>query len=319
MKRPPVPSDVSASVEQPARVMLPIAEIGELDEASYVGLVLEDAVKHLAERMAAEGQHNPIWVRRNGNAAKVRHSVIAGRHRLRAAKSLGWSEIAAEVRAGPDSDVPALKRLQLAENLDRRVLRPIERACFIMERWEQAARDLTRSEPTSQQSQAIRARWDVLAGSANTHGIDRKAADEATARLTGENERNVRLFRSLHDKIVIALPDLFADINAHPLCMNLEAVKSLAQVPTVEARRNAAKMLLSDPNWDNITEVLVAVGQQGSPGNRPKTSAHFKAKLELAWKKLEVDDKAEQLIKLAADIPPYKVNDTIAKLQELLP
>ncbi|WP_143146691.1 ParB N-terminal domain-containing protein [Novosphingobium sp. NDB2Meth1] len=299
--------------------MLPIAEISELDDASYVGFIVDDAVTHLVARMAAEGQHNPIWVRRNGNAAKVRHSVIAGRHRLRAAKLLGWTEIAAEVRAGPDSDVPTLKRLQLAENLDRRVLRPIERACFIMERWAEAARALPRSEPTSQQSKAIRARWDVLAETANTQGIDRKAADQATAELTGENERNVRLFRSLYDKIVIALPDLFADINAHPLCTNLEAVKSLAQVPTVEARRNAAVELLSKPDWDNITEVLVAVGQQASPGNRPKGAAHFKIKLELAWQKLGVDDKAEQLIKLAADIPPYKVSEAIAKLQELLP
>lgn len=319
MKGARVSADSAAQSEGPERLMLPIAEIGELDDTSYVGFIVDDAVTHLAARMAAEGQHNPIWVRRNGNAAKVRHSVVAGRHRLRAAKSLGWTEIAAEVRAGPDSDVPTLKRLQLAENLDRRVLRPIERACFIMERWAEAARDLTRSEPTNQQSRAIRARWSVSGTMSDTQIDDREQVDRATAESVGLGAEAVRRYRKIFQKIVIELPDLFDQLNAHPFGESFSAMRQIASVKAMDTRRIVAETLLLKPDWSTMHDVFVAAEVRDSSGNRPTAPAHFKAKLELAWQKLSTKDKTEQLVKLAADIPAYAVSDAIAKLQELLP
>lgn len=55
---------------------IPIEQIGELAPDDYVGLIDDQAVEHLKLRLAAEGQHMPIWVRQNGNAAKMPYSVV---------------------------------------------------------------------------------------------------------------------------------------------------------------------------------------------------------------------------------------------------
>lgn len=119
-----------ATGEQAATI--PIVDIGELPADQYVGLIGEGAIACLEARLAVEGLRSPIWVRRNGNAAKTPWSVIAGRHRLSAAIHLCWSEIAIEQRADARSSVDDLRRLQVAENLDRRVLRAVERALNLM-------------------------------------------------------------------------------------------------------------------------------------------------------------------------------------------
>lgn len=185
------------------RLTLPIADIGELPADHYVGLIDDGAVACLTARFAAEGLLTPIWVRRNGNAAKNPWSVIAGRHRLRAAVQLGWAEIAAEERAGPDSTPDQLRCLQIAENLDRPVLRPIERACYLMERWREAATRIVPSVAHNQQSDAIRQRWSASATIANTAAGDVQAVDEAAAAACGElKARTVRLYRKLYVAVV---------------------------------------------------------------------------------------------------------------------
>ena len=302
MKGARVSADSAAQSEGPARMTLPIAEIGELDAASYVGFILDDAVTHLAARMAAEGQHNPIWVRKNGPANKKgRYSVIAGRHRLRAAKVLGWTEIAAEVRAGPDSDVPTLKRLQLAENLDRRVLRPIERACFIMERWAEAARDLTRSEPTSQQSRAIRARWSVSDKMPDTQTDDREQVDKATADSVGLRSETVRRYRKIFQKIVIELPDLFDRLNSHPFGESFSDMRQIASVKPIDTRRLVAEKLLSSTDWKSMDEVFVASGVRDGAGSRTDPNNPDRV-LVNAWRKLKGSQRTASAIFIANEV-----------------
>jgi ParB family transcriptional regulator, chromosome partitioning protein len=220
---------------------IPIEQIGELGPDDYVGLVDDTAVEHLKARFAAEGQHTPIWVRQNGNAAKVRYSVVCGRHRLHAARALGWQEIAVEVRADKSSTSAELKRLQLIENLDRRTPRPIERACFIMERWSDLAKNHVANGAKSQQEQAIRARWDVLATVDNMPGAERQQVDEATATATGESARTVRRYRTLFEKLVIPFPDDFAKINAHSFGDNATILGRIAGIPYPLHHHRAAR------------------------------------------------------------------------------
>jgi len=88
-----------------------------------------EAVKELAESMAAIGLKTPITVRK---AMRYRDQIptevweiVAGRHRAAAARRLGWTEIEAIVSTGD----PASDRLwEISENLHRADLDPIERA-----------------------------------------------------------------------------------------------------------------------------------------------------------------------------------------------
>jgi ParB family chromosome partitioning protein len=269
---------------------VPIAEIGELEPDQYVGLIDVSAVACLTVRLAAEGLHTPIWLRRNGNAAKTRWTVIAGRHRLRAARQLGWAAIHAEQRADASSGPDELRRLQLAENLDRRVLRPIERALHIMARW---------------RGEVEERGWDIV-----SHARD---ADAATAVACGVDERTIRRYRRIHDEIISRLPDLFAALNAHPLGESLSAMTQLARLNDVACLK-AATLLLSRPDWKSMDEVLSAAGIKISTGNRVDAERSDAVLLD-AWSKAGTVVRRAHVEWLAAKLTPGLAQCMIAGLK----
>ena len=267
-------------------LMLPIADIGELPADSYVGLIDKAGVECLKVRLSAEGLRTPIWIRKNGNAAKVPYSVIAGRHRLLAARALGWSEIAAEIRAGSGSTLGELRALQLAENLDRRVMRPIERACHIMDRW-RAAMDTLELEKFSKTGARDKASHG--AGSYALEKMSKAVADETTGKACGNiDARTVRFYRRIYDSIVVPFPDLFPLINAHPLGESFSAVRKLSAIKRPALRRHAIIQLLSRPDWANISEVLVKAGITESTGFRVDPE-NLRAVMHNTWGKMTPD------------------------------
>lgn len=305
---------------QPVALQLAISQIGELKPEDYVGLIDRSAVECLKVRLRAEGLLTPIWVRKNGNAWKgAPYSVIAGRHRLMAATELGWSEIAAEVRADAGSKADDLRRLQLAENLHRRVLRPIERACFIMAQWQETARAIEPAAPDSQQKSAIIQRWSVSATLANTPIGSRATVDNETASQTGIKRRTVELYRRVYEKLVIPFPDQFALINAHPLGESLSAMTTLAQIKTVERRTMAVNKLLEREDWPNMQSVLVAAGLADSTGNRIDKRNHL-AVIGDAWAKMKPDERRHYLLNdLPRRITPKLAESLVIKLMTEFP
>ena len=81
-------------------------------------------VRELAESMATLGLVNPVTVSPN-------HVLIAGLHRLEAAKSLGWTEIQCNVR---DLDETRAQLAEIDENYIRRNLSALERAEMVKRR-----------------------------------------------------------------------------------------------------------------------------------------------------------------------------------------
>lgn len=80
-----------------------------------------DALEELAASVRENGLVAPILVRPIGD----RYVIVHGERRWRAVRQLGWSEIPAVVR---ELDDGAVRWLQLAENLNRDDLSPIEEA-----------------------------------------------------------------------------------------------------------------------------------------------------------------------------------------------
>lgn len=292
-------------------IALPIAEIGELPPQDYVGLIDDDAVACLTPRLAAEGLLTPIWVRRNGNAAKFPWSVIAGRHRLRAALQLGWAEIAAQERAGPTSGPEELRRLQVVENLDRRELRPIERARFVMERWREAAARIMPGASGSQQMEAARERWTVWEAISHTKECNRREVDQATGLDCGRTDRWVRIYRRLFETVVVPFPDLVAQLNAHPLGESLAAMNRLATVGVEESRRRAIEMVLSKPDWKSIDEALLAANIGDDRGARSTPGQLMLA----TWEKLPPIEQKSHVEWLAMNAPKPLARAMAAKLK----
>lgn len=250
---------------------VPISEIGELPADHYVGLIDESAIACLEARFAVEGLKSPIWVRRNGNAARTRWSVIAGRHRLRAAQRLGWTEIAIEQRADAKSTLDELRSLQVTENLDRRVLRPIERALNLMVRRQEASVGIDCAVAKNQHAAAAVERWSASATVADALPGVTTLIDEATAAACGVSLRTIQSYRKIHSAIVEPFADLYPALNAHHLGESLSVMTRIAQEKKAEERRAIIEAIISDPQMPSVDEARVRLKLSTPKGHREKT------------------------------------------------
>lgn len=112
-----------------ARRVVPV-EIGAIREDGRRRAVDAETVAMLAESLSAIGLQAPIVVRADPDDRGALR-LVAGSHRLAAARRLGWRRIDALVTAA-DDDEAAL--IEIDENLVRAELRPLERAQFLVER-----------------------------------------------------------------------------------------------------------------------------------------------------------------------------------------
>jgi ParB family transcriptional regulator, chromosome partitioning protein len=113
---------------------LPTLEKIAVEDVEVIGKHREvdpEKVESLAASMAKIGLRTPITVRRieKGLGTTV-FALVAGRHRLEAARSLGWEHIDAFIMEGNDNDA---RIWQLMENLYRADLTPLQRAEHVVE------------------------------------------------------------------------------------------------------------------------------------------------------------------------------------------
>jgi ParB/RepB/Spo0J family partition protein len=97
------------------------------------------AVGQLAESMRRVGLLNPITVvhakysESNGIVRDGGYRVVAGGHRLEAAKLLGWEHIEAFIMDCDEGDYPKQRMVEIAENLHRAELTALERDKLVAE------------------------------------------------------------------------------------------------------------------------------------------------------------------------------------------
>lgn len=282
--------------------------IADIVIGERIGFFNEDHARRIGESMAAEGQHAPIQLKRNGNAAKQPWTLVAGLHRVRGAEFNGWSHIAAVQVADVGADEADLRRLELSENLIHRFRRPIERAIMMAEyaRLEEAV-DHPGKVGESQQARGGRMK--------NSAAVTMAAADcwrERTAKAFGCSVRSLERHQRIHREIVEAMPDLAQALNDHPMGESLSAMATLAALKHPERfqhtpRRLAATKLLERNDWKSISEVLVAAGINASTGNRVDARNHL-AVLDTTWEKMGPREKRSYLDNL-----PRRLTEDMAR------
>ena len=119
----------SDSAEQVAVRRIELGGIGI--KADRLRALRPDAVEELMASMKINGLLQPIVLR---PAESSGYWLVAGRHRLEAAKKLKWDSIPATVFDGMDADHAELAEID--ENLVRADLTPIERALHVARRKE---------------------------------------------------------------------------------------------------------------------------------------------------------------------------------------
>ncbi|WP_454887853.1 hypothetical protein [Sphingomonas oryzagri] len=285
---------------------LPITDVAIPD--GRIGFFDAQHAAFLGADMAENGQHDPIHVKRNGNAAKLPWTLVAGLHRLRGAEGIGRVEIDAIQVADAGASISDLRRLELSENLDHRQRRPIERAIFMAERARlEEEIDHPGNVGESQQKRGARVRHSAALP-------ERAAMDwrSRTATAMGCSVKQLEKYQRIHRNIVEALPDLAERLNFHPLGVSLSAMTKLAAVPP-KARRRAAEAVLSKPDWATMEEALVAASLKASTGQRIDPRNH-KAVILGTWARMNLNDKRACLDEFSAHIPKGMARDLVIKL-----
>lgn len=140
-----------------------------------------DYVALIAASLAERGQDTPIVVAPAGDDG--RHALIAGAHRVAAARSLGWGEIAAVVR---EADALTARLIEIDENLVRRELSALDRAVFLAERkavWEALHPETRRGGDRRGTKRTSLSVWSAFARhTAAKLGVDERSIRRAVAR-----------------------------------------------------------------------------------------------------------------------------------------
>ena len=206
-----------------------------------------------AETMAARGcLDQPITVRPIATPANgCDHKLVAGGHRLAAARKLGWAEIAVTVNDYANEDEARLA--EIAENLIRADLNPLDRAIHLAELkqvWE-------RLHPEAKRGGDRRStkRQEAIKPQTLPFGFSREAA--ATI---GLSDRTVRDAVQIAEALIGDIADL---LRRAPVDLKGAQLRALAKLPATERRTAAAH--LSDGRAKSFDAALAAVGRKAPP------------------------------------------------------
>lgn len=231
---------------------LPVNAIGISEGRRSVGT---KALAVLTESMNAIGLQCPIIVKRTTSDDGVQvHTLVAGRHRLEAARRLGWTHIDCIVKSGNRFGKIEAEMCEIAENLHRAELMSLERD-------EQIARWVELSK-----SQRVAESATLGGGQPHERGKSQASRELGVSRGAVKNASKVA---ALSDEAKEAAREVGLDNNQSAL---LEAVKEptpKAQVTYLRERSGKPAKHADDPLNDfeaeerQIAALMVAWNKAG--------------------------------------------------------
>jgi N6-adenosine-specific RNA methylase IME4 len=214
-----------------------------------------ETVDELVESMKERGLLQPIVIRPYTGS----FMLVAGWHRLAAAKQLKWDAIRAEVREGLEADAAELAEID--ENLVRAELSPAERAMHVGRRKELYEKQHPETKhggaPAAGKGKGKRSRKEAKFAS----------FQESTAKATGQSKRKIRLDATRAKNV-----NVLAEVAGTSLDKGDE-LDALAKLPADEQRRLADE---------------AKAGQKVSAKTRVKQVKRAKRERDLADKQLSL-------------------------------
>ena len=256
-------------------------------------------VEALAALMKRDGQERPIEIYPKGAG----YGVTAGRHRLAAARLLGWKTIDADIM-----DANALDRRgrEVSENLFRLGLSPLDRAAFVAE---QIAIERARAgvkADASAQSVAATARWsdrikaeadDASAKIAHAYGFSDEVAEKV-----GLSRRAIYLDLELHRGLK---PDVVEAIRTLPVASNASQLRALAKMQEEDQRLVAG--LIVEGTAKGVSDAVATLKQKPQPDAGKKAWSAIVSN----WTRLAASARKEMFRHLAETGLPKGVSITI--------
>ena len=206
-------------------------------------------VEVIAGSMEQMGLRQPLVVRPHPHK-KGKHLLIAGAHRLAAARLLEWTEIQADIQA---LDELSARLVEIDENLTRRELTALDRAIFMAER----KRIYEELHPETKQGgdrKSKKSQDEIKSQDPATCSMFPRFT-AATAKATGFSERAVQLLCSLVKSLS---PDAIELLRATDLARNQSALLTLAEEEPAE--QVALARLIASGESANLQQARMARG-----------------------------------------------------------
>lgn len=281
-------ADIGAAPPYPvAQVAIDDIEIG----ARLRG-VDGSAVELIAASMGEIGQETPIIVQ---EAAGGSYLLVAGAHRLAAARALGWGDIRAKILP---SSVSAERRqlIEIDENLARRELSELDRAVFLAER----KRLYEALHPEAQLGANQHSRGFAKIGEPSDGAEEQPQEAVFAARFSADTAARIGLSeRSIQRAVTRALriaPDVRTLIACLPLADKGSELDQLAALDP-ELQRHLAPMLASGEARTVKQAHALYLGRDAGDDDAPTVYEKF---LRL-WRRAPGDDRAQIRAYLASE------------------
>lgn len=198
------------------------------------------AVKRLAESLAKIGLQTPISVRMEGDDLLL----VAGLHRLEAARSLGWDRIDAVYIDGDERDA---RLWEISENLHRADLTVLERDEHVAEWIALTAGKLAQVAPVSERGR--------VEGRGNTGGVRAAARDLGVDR---DDARRAQKVASLPDDAKQAARDVGLDDNRSALLAASKAADPAAELRRLRMEKDAEEAKRRNAATDSAIRTVAA-------------------------------------------------------------
>ncbi|WIA56577.1 hypothetical protein N6H05_01765 [Sphingobium sp. WTD-1] len=269
-------------IEAPSSLQVLKVSPNDVAIGERLGAFHPDKGAALGKLMLADGQNEPIKIVRNGPRAAQPWTLVVGRHRHYGAECEGLMLDALEV----EGDEVTLRQIEASENVQRGSRSPLERASFVRAIADAAEARLAASHGgLSQQSIAIRARWDAAKAKApgverssdlNDAEADHTAANfatvygwqESTANALGLSKRTIRDDLALHRALIAPFPALWRGLATHPIVgENASALRDIASIVDLGNRQALIESLVETP------DMTLAQAMDGLGLSTPKAGA----------------------------------------------
>ncbi len=265
----------------------------------------EAAVKQLAESMDRIGLQNPIQVRHNfgidpdtgeyeRDLDKGGFALVAGAHRVEAARRLGWGRIEAFVLDDPSPDELAL--VEVDENLVRTELTPLHRGRFVARR-EELYKKLHPEAGHGGDRKSLEYQDKIKS---ETLGFDFSSPSfvEETAELTALSKGTVERARRIGKHI---LPELQEELEDTPIARREGDLYRLAGLSEGQQRRALERLREAEEPPETLSALMQKTDAPPAHPREPTRAQQF-AKLESAWSGIAPHDRVTALHRLCLSI-----------------
>ena len=277
----------------------------------------DEVVKRLAESMDRIGLQNPIQVRHNfgidpdtgeyeRDLDKGGFALVAGAHRVEAARRLGWGRIEAFVLDDPSPDELAL--VEVDENLVRSELTPLDRGRFVAKR-EELRKTLHPEAGHGGDRKSLEYR-DKIKSESLDFDFSPPSFVEETAELTALSKGTVERARRIGKHI---LPELQDALENTPIARREGDLYRLAGLSQAQQRRALERLREAGEPPKTLSALLQKTDALPARPREPTRTQQF-GKLESAWSQIAPHDRVTALHRLCLSIDRRQRDELVEAL-----